>query len=166
MRWQVGINIWTLEFTLDNQFLYRLFDTSYNLASMLKLLLMVIIFRMLGEDALPRRCPILNTLYISLQSVSLCSWWSWTAAERGKVVFDNRSRLSPTKCSTFGLRTAEQCTIPWISGRSASSSFLTTGAYVRVGESTSFRASSGLPSTLLCRFQLPLYQFVAGTALS
>ena len=65
------------------------------------------------------------------------------------------TRTFSTKCKTLVCAPPEQCTIPWISGRSASSNFFTTGAYVRVGESTNLPASIGEFSTLSVSFNYP-----------
>ena len=55
-----------------------------------------------------RRCPMLNTLYISLQSVSLCSLMVLNNGGTGKRLSLMTRQLSPTKCSTLVCAPPEQ----------------------------------------------------------
>ena len=107
-------------------------------ASMLKLLEMAMTrSASCGATYTSRRWPMLKTLYISAQSVPLCSWMILKSGGTGNILSLTTRQLSPTKWSTFVCAPPVQCTMPWMAGRISSSIFLTTGAYVLVGERTS-----------------------------
>ena len=76
-------------------------------------------------------------------------------------------RPSFRKCATLLCAPPEQCTIPWMDERSiVSSSRFTTGAYVRVGESTSFPTVTPVSGSTSVSAYFPEYTRCSGTALS
>mmetsp|Transcript_1915 Transcript_1915/g.4337 ORF Transcript_1915/g.4337 Transcript_1915/m.4337 type:complete len:358 (-) Transcript_1915:34-1107(-) len=113
------------------------------------------------------RCPQLNTLYISLHAVPLHSWIRRNRGGTGIMSSLITCRPSFRKCPTLDCAPPLQCTMPWILLRSmVSSIFFTTGAYVRVGDSTSLPTVMPVSGSMSVSAYFPLYTSSSGTEAS